>query len=307
MRMTSITGRLAPAVSIALLLTGAPGSAPGADEAAPKTYQSVNGHWFDGKTFVARNYYSVLGELHPNRPWQVDSTVDLRGGYVVPPFGEAHNHNAGMSGASAAATTAGYLREGIFYVKNPLSVPAARAKAPDIDTPTTIDVVFAGGGFTCPDGHPMGLVRRNIVRGVMTKEDGEAFCSQVATREDIDRRWPAILATRPDCIKALLLFSEEHERRKADTTCFAWKGLDPKLLPYVVKKSHDAGLEVATHVETAADFRAAVSAGVDEINHLPGFRPERDDFAGYRNLARYRLSDADAAAAAGRKIPVVTT
>ncbi len=278
------------------------------DEGRPKTYAFVNGRWFDGRGFVARPFYTVRGELHPNRPWEIDSTVDLHGGYVVPPFGEAHNHNAGMSGGAAAAVAARYLREGIYYVKNPGSLPAARAAPGDINTPSSIDVAFSGGGFTCPDGHPMGLVRRNIARGVMTEKDGDGvFYNAVETREDVDRRWPAILATKPDFIKTLLLFSEEYDRRRADTAYFAWKGLDPRLLPYIVRESHAAGLRVASHVETAADFRAAVSAGVDEINHLPGFRPERDEIAGYGDLGRYALTDADAARAARRKITVVTT
>jgi len=142
----------------------------------------------------------------------------------------------------------------------------------------------------------------------MTEADGEgAFVHTVATRADVDRKWPAIVADSPDFIKTLLLFSEEYEKRRADTTYFAWKGLDPKLLPYIVGKAHAAGLRVSCHVETAADFRAAVAAGVDEINHLPGFRPERDDLKGYARLKRYVLTDADALAAAKAKVVVVTT
>jgi hypothetical protein len=32
------------------------------------------------------------------------------------------------------------------------------------------------------------------------------------------------------------------------------------------------------------DFRTALAAGVDEINHLPGFRPEGNSLAGYAKL-----------------------
>src|SRR6185503_15717962 len=105
------------------------------------------------------------------------------------------------------------------------------------------DVVWSNGGITAPDGHPLGLVRRNIARGNMTEADGEgAFVHTVANRADVDRKWPAIVADSPDFIKTLLLFSEEYEKRRADTTYFAWKGLDPKLLPYIVGKAHAAGL-----------------------------------------------------------------
>ena len=301
--------RLAHALVLALAVGTSFGALPPAARAEnpSPTYAFVNGHWFDGRGFVERTMYSVLGVLHPNRPFQVDSTVDLAGAWVVPAFGEAHNHNAGMTGSNAAQVTARYLREGIFYVKNPANLPTWRDTSA-IDRPTSIDVAFSNGVFTAPDGHPMGLVRRNIARGVMTEADGEgAFYFTVASRADVDRKFPALLATRPDFVKTLLLYSEEYEKRRDDTTYFAWKGLDPRLLPYIVHKAHEAKLRVSTHVETAADFRAAVAAGVDEINHLPGFRPERDDPSGYASLDRYVLTDADAARAARAGVVVVTT
>jgi imidazolonepropionase-like amidohydrolase len=92
-----------------------------------------------------------------------------------------------------------------------------------------------------------------------------------------------------------------------DSTTIGWRGLDPALLPPIVARAHAAGLRVSTHVETAADFRAAVAAGVDEINHLPGFRPEGNVLAGYAKLARYELTEADARAARSRGVTVVTT
>ena len=69
----------------------------------------------------------------------------------------------------------------------------------------------------------------------------------------------------------MLLFSEEYEKRKNDTIYFGNKGLNPKLLPEIVKKAHQNNLRVSTHVETAYDFHIAIEAGVDEIAHLPGF------------------------------------
>jgi len=74
-----------------------------------------------------------------------------------------------------------------------------------------------------------------------------------------------------------------------------------------VQKAHRDGLRVSTHAESAADFHNAVVAGVDEINHLPGFRPDRQDFANYADLSRYRISEADAKVAGKKQIVVVTT
>ena len=75
-----------------------------------------------------------------------------------------------------------------------------------------------------------------------------------------------------------------------------------------MRRAHHAGLRVSTHVESAADFHSALLAGSDEINHLPGFRPENDDIANcYQDLARYRISEEDARLAARKKAVVVTT
>jgi imidazolonepropionase-like amidohydrolase len=100
------------------------------------------------------------------------------------------------------------------------------------------------------------------------------------------------------------MYSEEYAQRKDDPAKRSWKGLDPKLLPEIVRRAHAAGLRVATHVETATDFHHAVRAGVDEIAHLPGFRPERElPYEG----ARFRITDADAKLAARRGVVVQTT
>jgi imidazolonepropionase-like amidohydrolase len=58
---------------------------------------------------------------------------------------------------------------------------------------------------------------------------------------------------------------------------------------------------VAAHVETAADFRVAVSAGVDLVVHLPGLEPKAGE-----NL-RYEITDADAKLARNKGTAVVPT
>src|SRR5262249_61310566 len=84
---------------------------------------------------------------------------------------------------------------------------------------------------------------------------------------------PAILADHPDFIKGHLLYSEEFEKRRADPAYYGDKGLDPKVLSLLVAKAHSVGLLVSCHIETAQDFRNALAAGVDEINHMPGYFP----------------------------------
>ena len=62
--------------------------------AAPTTHgvEYSGGRWFDGNRFVPRTMYVVDGAFRQRRPATVDSTVDLAGGYVVPPFSDAHQH-----------------------------------------------------------------------------------------------------------------------------------------------------------------------------------------------------------------------
>jgi hypothetical protein len=277
-------------------------------KAAPRAVELANGLWFDGGGFRARRFYSVDGRLTSKRPARVDAVVDLGGRYVVPPFGEAHNHNVEHSSRIDGVIRM-YLEAGVFYVKNPNSLPRATAPlAGKINVPASVDVIFANGGLTGSGGHPVGLVERNVARGVWQKEDGEgAFYFAIDTREDLERKWPAVVAGRPGFVKTYLLYSEEYARRRNDPAAFDWRGLDPALLPEIVRRAHAAGLRVSTHVETAADFHNALVAGVDEINHLPGFRPERNDPVNYTSLERYAISEADARLAARNGVVVVTT
>jgi imidazolonepropionase-like amidohydrolase len=256
---------------------------------------------------VARTVFVDRGVIVASRPAHVDSVVDLAGKFIVPPYGEAHNHN--IEG-SPAETIAKYLAAGIYYVKDPCSFPEAAVEAVGkINIPTSIDGVFSGGCLTSPDGHPSGLVRRNIARGNMKAIDGDGrFFHALTDSMDFERRWPAILAAKTDFIKVILVYSEEHAKRRNDPVFFNWHGMDPALLPLVVLRAHSAGLRVSAHIESAADFHAAVSAGVDEINHMPGFRPDRDSIPLYRGpLTRYMITAADARQASKQGTVVVTT
>ncbi|MDQ2668654.1 MAG: amidohydrolase [Gemmatimonadota bacterium] len=271
------------------------------------SYAVVNGHWFNGQRFVSRTWWIVDGTFRSHRPARIDSVIDLAGEYVVPPYGEAHNHNVQTS-ARFDALLARYLHDGVFYVKNPNSLPRDRdVLVGRVNTPQSIDVLFANGGLTASGAHPDEIVARNIARGSWTSAEGEgAFVWTIDDRESLERQWPKILAGRPDFIKTYLLYSEEYAKRRNDTTYGPWKGLDPALLPEIVRRAHAARLRVSTHVETEADFRAALVAGTDEINHIPGFRgDEREQIPAATHA--YEVTNADAARAARQGTVVVTT
>jgi predicted amidohydrolase YtcJ len=176
-----------------------------------------------------------------------------------------------------------------------------------VNKPDTIDAIFATSCFTGTGGHPWDVVERNIKRGGMTEAQGDGmFYFAVDSAADVERRWPAFLAFRPDIVKTVLVYSDQYAARRNDPAKLGWRGLDPALLPLIVKKAHAAGLRVTTHVENAADFHNALAAGVDQIAHLPGFRPENDDRSGYTN-GSFLLSEDDARLAARRRVVVVTT
>jgi hypothetical protein len=270
-------------------------------------YEFTNGLWFDGQRFVARHFYSVGGVLTGQKPSRVDRVFDLAGKYVVPPFGEAHNHNLDWSSdAQFDRVRKRYLEAGIFYVKNPNSLLRSRQPTLSrINVPTSVDGVLSNGGLTASGGHPIEIVspQRGFKPG-----DGEGnFYYVIDSIADLDSKWPGIKAGRPDFIKTYLLYSEEYTKRKNDKAYDGWKGLDPKVLIEIVRRAHNDGYRVSTHVESATDFHNALLAGVDEINHTPGFRPDRNDLANYQNLVLYQISEADARLAAQKHVTVVTT
>ena len=275
---------------------------------SPAVVAYRGGVWWDGARFESRTAYVSSGTLSFRLPDRIDAAVDLAGGYVVPPFAEAHNHNVeGTGGAQALdRVIARYLAHGIFYVKNPNSLPRDRELlAQKVNRPTSIDVSVANGGWTGVGGHPMAIGAR-IARITQSDADGEGgFYWTAASSDDLARKWPAYLAQRPQFVKAYLLFSENHAQRRDVTAYDGWKGLDPSVLSELVHRAHAAKLRVSVHVETAADFHNALLAGADEVNHIPGFRG--DQGRPMPDTGRFEIAETDAALAARNATVVVTT
>lgn len=283
------------------------GTSDQGDEHAVKI---VNGKWFDGARFESRTMYISDGKFIAKPAAEPDSVIDLHGGFVVPPFAEAHNHNFDASSAETAkAVIDKYTRDGVFYGQNPANVLRARTGiAPYINKPGSIDVKFSNAALTGEGGHPIGLFLRNLGRGAMLATDTNTtggFIWIIRNQTDLASKWPAILNSKPDFIKVILAYSEEFDQRLRDSTTFNWRGIDPKLLPEIVRLAHASDLRVMAHVETAGDFRNALKAGVDQIGHTPGFRG--NEKGQMTDLAPYTLADEDAADAARRGTFVVTT
>lgn len=277
-----------------------------------KIYRFINGRWFDGKGFQLQTFYSVDGTLTTKRPRGRLETIDLAGEFVMPPFAEAHNHNLGsavyLNREFTQQMIQRYLAAGVFYIKIPANPAdnAAVLRREFVNRPDSVDVTYSNGVLTSRDGHPIGMTLSSFKQAGAAVPKIEELEGRglfiIESEADLLAKWQRIIAGRPDFIKTILVHSEDFAARRETPKLFGFNGLNPQLLPRIVKQAHAAGLRVSTHINTAADFATAVRAGVDEINHLPGlsFEPGSSE-------ADYLISPEDAKRAAKRGIVVVTT
>jgi imidazolonepropionase-like amidohydrolase len=267
----------------------------------PSNVALLNGQWFNGKSFEPRAVYSVAGRFTMKKPARIDRTLDLAGTWVVPPFGEAHNHNLNGIEERDRKAIQKYLAEGVFYVKiqgNFLVSDEMIARL-GLNRPDSVDVVMAqGAALTTTGGHPYLLaemiwLRQGYARGSVEDLNGYRFFT-IDSEADLEQKWPRILSQGPDFIKTTLWVSGEHGQRKNNKAFYGQYGLDPRLLPKIVAKAHASRLRVSAHVNDVTDFHLALAAGVDEIVHLPLSGPAP-------------IAIEDARLAAQRSIAVITT
>jgi hypothetical protein len=146
--------RLAFALAGALALFAA--SCRGGGSEAPPAESGLelrNGRWFDGSAFRQRTMYVAGSSLAEAAPRRITKSIDLGGGWVVPPFAEGHNH--WLEPGAIAAYDALYLRDGVFYLKDMANASAVRKRLDAaLNRPTTVDFVSANEGWTGPAGIP---------------------------------------------------------------------------------------------------------------------------------------------------------
>jgi hypothetical protein len=287
----------------------------GQEAPAARTTHFIGGRWFDGRGFVATDFYAVGGVLSHRRPKVVDETVDLKGGFVVPPFGDAHEHNFD-SVENTPAVVQSYLRDGVFYAQGMTDITSGSkevVKARLVNTPASVDVTYAHGSLTGFKGHPHEVYEQyalGFYTFPLTAEQKEKIAAstirlgdaywEVSTVAQLDAIWPKVLAAKPDLIKIILVDSSNTGEDPANPPL--GKGLSAALIAPVVLRAHAAGLKVAAHVDTAADFHNALVGGVDEMAHLPGYYVPAGS-----PPALTRLSDGDVALAARRRVKVIAT
>jgi imidazolonepropionase-like amidohydrolase len=267
----------------------------------PANVALLNGQWFNGKSFELRTGYSVNGRLTFKKPARVARTLDLAGTWIIPPFGEAHNHNLNGIEEWDRKAMKRYLADGVSYAKMQSNFPVSDELKDrlGLNRPGGLDVVLAqGASLTAAGGHPYLLaelvwLRQGYFTGPKEALNGHRFFT-IDSETELEQKWPRILSQRPDFIKTTLWVSGEYEQRRNNQAYYGQYGLDPRLLPKIVAKAHASKLRVSTHVNDATDFHVAVVAGVDEIAHLP-------------LTALTPLAIEDAKLAAQRGIVVITT
>ncbi len=277
-------------------------------------YEITGGWWFDGKGFVRKKLYVVNGVFRERRPARIDRVVKLGDLYIVPPFGDAHSH-AFENPKTIANVAETHLRNGIFYGLSLVnSIKAKRLVADQVNKPWSIDVGYADACLTATLGHPilsaevtangyswdsLGANWSRLLKSHTAEGDVYFVIDNMA---DLQEKWPHIVASQPDIIKIILHDTEHFEELRRSTSTMNDRGLDPALVPAIVARAHRSGLRVAAHVDTAADFRVAVAAGVDIVAHLPGLAPKAGE-----DPLRYEITDADAKLARKKRTAVVAT
>lgn len=289
--------------------------------AAGPVLEVKNGQWYTGTGFTSRTFYVVRGILRADRPARIDSTIDLQGRFLIPPFGDAHTHN--LDGPfNLEVVRDAYLAEGTFYVAVLTNTASGAEKVRSrFNRPCELDVIYANGGLTSTLSHPFlayepramrlygdwsshaAAIRRSRLR----ENDAYWF---IDTLQDLDARWPRIVAAAPDIIKIFLLDAREDPPVMPDSGLPHGHGLRPSLVPDIVQRAHAAGLRVAAHVETAADFERAIDGGVDLIAHLPGYVMGTDAEGQARldaSPSTFEIPDAVALRAGRRGVAVTLT
>jgi len=290
---------LAPALAQTAART--PAQAPDPFKAsAPLALELRNAQWFDGQAFKRGTLYVVDGKFTAQKPKRVNRRMDLKSQFLIPPLAEAHNYNLQNDwGVSHFAQR--YLQDGVFYAAmlcgDPGGVDPVRARLNQPDSP---DVLFVTACITSSDGQPLGALMASTPGKPKLQDFIDKTVLVMDRPEDVEKKWPLVAPRRTDWVKLVLSYSDKPELRGRPE--WAGKlGLTAETAQAVVRQAHKAELRVVAHVDSAADFEAAVRAGADLIAHLPGYFNHLGD-----PPERFLISPEVAALAARQKTAVIT-
>lgn len=244
------------------------------------TIAYVDGQVWNGEKFIERTLFISDGKFI-EEPSRIDSTVNLNGKYILPPFGDAHTHNLGVGGISKQIAKNKYIENGVFYAADLTNPYSEIHQIRDwFKRDATLDVAFANGGITSTGSHPTGAMERIFtdkekitLDNLELENDAYWFFD---TKNDVENKWPKFLEQKPDIVKIYLTYVAEGLKKDE---CY---GLCPDVLKTVVDSAHSNGKEVFAHVNTVSDVNFALDAKVDILAHLPsgndGISVDQEEF-----------------------------
>lgn len=255
--------------------------------------------WFDGQKMQRGTLYIEDGVFVAQRPRKVHRLMELREQYLVPPLADAHNHNL-QSAWGLDKFGQDYLRDGVFYAAmlcaDPVTVAPVRALVDQSEAP---DLLFATACITSSDGQPLAMLQSG--QPPMSREEiVDKAVLVMDTPEQVAQKWPLVAGRQADLVKVILAYHEQPELRQRPE----WQGrlgVTADVLNEVTRRAHADGQRVVAHVESVADFEAAVRAGVDFIAELPGTFPHQGEAP-----ESHLISGEVAVLAAQKKIGVIT-
>lgn len=273
---------------------------------APLALELRDAQWFDGEGFRRGTLYVVDGKFTAEKPKRVNRRMELRAQFLIPPLAEAHNYNL-QNGWGVDRYAQRYLQDGVFYAAmlcaDPSGVDPIRSRLAGPEAP---DVLFVTACITSSDGQPLGALMAAAASSApgaaapKVQDFADKTVLVMDTPEQVEQKWAQIAPRHTDWIKVVLSHHDRPElRSRSDLQ--GRLGMTPETVAAVVRHAHRDNLRVVAHVDTAADFEAAVLAGVDLIAHLPGYYNPHGEA-----LERFALKSGAAAEAARRKVAVIT-
>lgn len=266
---------------------------------APLSWELKNARWFDGRQLQRGSLYVENGVFVAKKPAKVNRKMDLRHQQVlINPLAEAHNHNLQTAWGWGRFADQ-YIDEGVFYAAMLCGDPGGVAEVKPLAAAAAApEVSFVTACVTSSDGYPLAAVLPQPSPEAARAQDRIVL---VDSPEQARAQWPAIQSRGGTWMRIVLAHSERPDLRQ-QPGMFGRLGLTPETAAELTRLAHADGRRVVAHVETAADFAAALAAGVDAIAHLPGYANTLE-----LPPETFLIPEALAAQAARQQTAVVTT
>lgn len=257
---------------------------PGTQRRPDTSAQAIafdDANWFNGETFERRSGWSVEGRLTFKKPRRVSQTRDMKGAFLVPPFGDAHSHSFATHPDLAVDRrfAEAYLKAGVFYVMSQGNRPIPETAKAELkfNSPQGVDVHFSHATLTSSDSALQAFTQMVPMRAgfygdlTMAQLEGQRWIT-FDTVEEVASKWALVRAQRPDFIKLYIWNTEGIPLPPVlPPPVMSKKALSPPVVDALVKQAHADGLRVSAHVTTPADMRVGLTAGVDMFAHPPDF------------------------------------